>query len=624
MMRLVGSVITSATLVHCLWGPQQPPMSDPMGSAPPCCHYRLRTDTIGECVTWKCSYSQQQPNMIPRSNLTDCNCIVETGTREPSPDVMKDSPGFEPSPCRAELPVQPCDCPPGAHPIPPFQKSDMEPKPPDWSTETSPAQSTATSLKTAPTDDSSIKTNASSIATRSRAVEPVTEPITNTAKPSNKILPEFLVNPENKPPFDANQTLEALKTREDNFKKTSSDSGAMTIGVLVAVIGAIIGLVIVIIIRQRKKIKIKYKQDKKGSVPARQPFGPAYGNSVTKLCRSDLLQKSSSQLEEIPRKDIRFLNTLGKGMFGTVVKAEVYNLRHRGILKTAGEWTTVAVKMTLVSGHQNEEVKADFLAELYLMKSLPPHRNVVAMYGSCTGQDPYLMLMEFAVQGDLKSHLMNLRERGENDSQETVVYTIHLDSSKDTQRISSEALSSKMMFSFALQIARGLEHLATNKVVHRDVAARNILLFERNVVKISDFGLARRVGQCDVYERTRKGLLPVRWMSPETLLCNQFSEKSDVWSFGVLLWEMVTLGSTPYSEFDFDQVVEQIKGRQLLTCPYNAEGMISALMMTCWQSSADDRPTFSKLCKQIERLLEENSDYIDLDVPDDHEYSTVT
>uniref|UniRef100_A0A2C9LSD9 Uncharacterized protein n=1 Tax=Biomphalaria glabrata TaxID=6526 RepID=A0A2C9LSD9_BIOGL len=252
MMRLVGSVITSATLVHCLWGPQQPPMSDPMGSAPPCCHYRLRTDTIGECVPWKCSYSQQQPNMIPRSNLTDCNCIVETGTKEPSPDVMKDSPGFEPSPCRAELPVQPCDCPPGAHLIPPLQKSDMEPKPPDWSTETSPAQSTVTSQRTAPTDDSSIKTNASSIATRSQAVEPVTEPITNTAKPSNKILPEFLVNPENKPPFDANQTLEALKTRDDNFKKTSSDSGAMTIGVLVAVIGAIVGLVIVIIIRQRK------------------------------------------------------------------------------------------------------------------------------------------------------------------------------------------------------------------------------------------------------------------------------------------------------------------------------------------------------------------------------------
>ncbi|KAK0054398.1 fibroblast growth factor receptor 4, partial [Biomphalaria pfeifferi] len=78
------------------------------------------------------------------------------------------------------------------------------------------------------------------------------------------------------------------------------------------------------------------------------------------------------------------------------------------------------------SGHLNEEVKADFLAELYLMKSLSSHRNVVAMYGSCTGQDPYLMLMEFAVHGDLKSHLMNLRERGENDSQETVVYTIHI------------------------------------------------------------------------------------------------------------------------------------------------------------------------------------------------------
>ncbi|CAG5123718.1 unnamed protein product, partial [Candidula unifasciata] len=104
-------------------------------------------------------------------------------------------------------------------------------------------------------------------------------------------------------------------------------------------------------------------------------------------------------------------------------------------------------------------------------------------------------------------------------------------------------------------------------IVHRDVAARNVLLFDRHIVKISDFGLARKIGQGDVYERTRKGLLPIRWMSPESLFYNQFTEKSDVWSYGVLLWELITLGSTPYPGLDANTVLEKIRERDLLVCP---------------------------------------------------------
>ncbi|KAH9514881.1 Tyrosine kinase receptor Cad96Ca [Bulinus truncatus] len=280
-----------------------------------------------------------------------------------------------------------------------------------------------------------------------------------------------------------------------------------------------------------------------------------------------------------------------------------------------------------VSDTQNEETKTDFLAEVYLMKSIPPHRNVISIYGSCTGQDPFLMLLEFSVNGDLKKYLVQLRENKEMSKTTYSAYD-NIAFQQGNSRIitagNNEMLSLKTMLSFALQICRGLDHLAINKIVHRDVAARNILLFEHNIVKISDFGLARRVGQSDIYERTRKGLLPIRWMSPETVMFNQFSEKSDVWSFGILLWEMITLCLIPYSELDVDQVVEKIKGGELLLCPMNSPGEIQTIMFSCWRSSPTCRPTFSELCKQLEKTLEEHSDYIDLDVTDDHEYSTIT
>ncbi|CAL1546600.1 unnamed protein product [Lymnaea stagnalis] len=101
-----------------------------------------------------------------------------------------------------------------------------------------------------------------------------------------------------------------------------------------------------------------------------------------------------------------------------------------------------------------------------------------------------------------------------------------------------------------------------------------MLLFDHNVVKISDFGLARRVGQADVYERTRKGLLPVRWMSPESLFYSQFSQMSDVWSYGVFLWELVTLGSTPYPGLNTNDVLDKIKEEELLTCPPHSSDVV--------------------------------------------------
>ncbi|XP_059154509.1 tyrosine kinase receptor Cad96Ca-like [Physella acuta] len=357
------------------------------------------------------------------------------------------------------------------------------------------------------------------------------------------------------------------------------------------------------------------------------------GGNVKLFGNMTKTKEKANVLEEIPRKNIRFQNTIGRGAFGTVVKAEVLNLkRTRGC--GAKRWTTVAVKMTLVSEDQREESRRDFLAELGIMRSLPPHVNIVTLYASCTAHDPYLMLLEFAERGDLKRHLQDQRmERNyanaafcsyglKQDSAQYITATratpIRVDGIDNT-----EVLTSQTLMSYALQVCRGLRHLANNKIVHRDVAARNMLLYSHHVVKISDFGLARHIGPDDEYTRTRKGLLPVRWMSPESLFYNQYSQMSDVWSFGVFVWELVTLGSTPFAGLDTEKVLDVIKAGQLLTCPGHSSGIVNELMLKCWKTSPIERPTFAELCGHLEKLLESQVEYVDLDQMDDHEYSTL-
>ncbi|KAI8775247.1 tyrosine kinase receptor Cad96Ca [Biomphalaria glabrata] len=432
-------------------------------------------------------------------------------------------------------------------------------------------------------------------------------------------------------------------TTEDD--QTPSDHENSHLSTIVwIVLGIVIGFGLLsalglYLFKKRRKMSERHRQ-----VMSTHPaLPPGHHPSVTIFTNWKNTDQKPNPLEEIPRKNIVFLQTIGKGMFGTVAKADVLNINN---VKGCGakRWTTAAIKMTLIADRVHEDAKADFLAELTLMKSIPPHPNIIKMYGSCTAHDPYLMILEFACHGDLKKYLQDQRMernyanaafsaygvRPVTDATTTqlplgVINQGYTESVNERYVTMSKGglLTSRTLLSFALQIGHGLEHLADTKIVHRDVAARNILLFEHNVVKISDFGLARRVGQGDVYERTRKGLLPVRWMSPESLFYNQYSQASDVWSYGVFLWELVTLGSTPYPGLDTNQVLDKIKDGELLTCPPHTSDVINDLMLSCWTSDFSKRPTFSEVCAKLDKLLEAQVEYVDLDQMDDHEYSTL-
>ncbi|KAK6963876.1 fibroblast growth factor receptor 1 [Biomphalaria glabrata] len=182
-------------------------------------------------------------------------------------------------------------------------------------------------------------------------------------------------------------------------------------------------------------------------------------------------------------------------------------------------------------------------------------------------------------------------------------------------------ISSSDLFAFALQIARGMRHLIQNNIIHRDLAARNILVTDRGICKITDFGLARSIEGTDNYERISKGPLPVRWMAPEALIDRIHSPKSDVWAYGVVLWEIVTLGASPYPGLSAQEVLKYVSIGKKMNRPNHCTKEIYDIMSSCWSLSPLERPSFEELCSKLEELLELEGDYINLELFQSEQYS---
>ncbi|XP_029008650.1 insulin-like growth factor 1a receptor [Betta splendens] len=277
---------------------------------------------------------------------------------------------------------------------------------------------------------------------------------------------------------------------------------------------------------------------------------------------------------EVAREKITMHRELGQGSFGMV-----YEGLAKGVVKDEPE-TRVAIKTVNESASMKERI--EFLNEASVMKEFNCH-HVVRLLGVVSQGQPTLVIMELMTRGDLKSYLRSLRK----------------------ENATSQVLPPlKKMIQMAGEIADGMAYLNANKFVHRDLAARNCMVAEDFTVKIGDFGMTRDIYETDYYRKGGKGLLPVRWMSPESLKDGVFTTMSDVWSFGVVLWEIATLAEQPYQGMSNEQVLRFVMEGGLLDKPDNCPDMLFELMRMCWQFNPKMRPTFLEIISSIKEELD--------------------
>ncbi|XP_033646097.1 tyrosine kinase receptor Cad96Ca-like [Asterias rubens] len=290
-----------------------------------------------------------------------------------------------------------------------------------------------------------------------------------------------------------------------------------------------------------------------------------------------------------PRENIELLEVLGCGNFGQVYKAIAKDILEVGIT------TPVAVK--ILKRSSVTDVEADFKKEITVHETLTAHPNVVSMLGYCIETDPFYLILEFLPGGNLQDFLkknkLSWKESIEDD-------------------LDVEPISPFQLLTFASQIANGMDYLSCVGCIHRDLASRNILLTEELVCKLSDFGLARDVSATDQYEMTSMGLLPVRWLAMECLVDNTYTTMSDVWSFGVLLWEIVTLGAHPYRGMTTNDIIGSLVEGYRLPHPAHCSRQVFSIMKECWKEVPRTRPTFISLKRTLDVMIADAPMYVNM------------
>ncbi|XP_078381578.1 fibroblast growth factor receptor 2-like [Oculina patagonica] len=374
-----------------------------------------------------------------------------------------------------------------------------------------------------------------------------------------------------------------------------------------------------------------------------------------KKSNNKLLRKNQrSNKWEMKRDDVTLGEELGHGAFGKVFKGI---MKVPPLKKKAKSTMTVAVKV--LRENATSDQKNDFLDEINLMKAVGSHKNIVSLIACCIRSTPNFLIVEFASQGDLLSYMrarrkkikdtkvayvdvrespppptpprsLNQKNTGShlksdiNDIEEINVLFTKAESSidikiqsaqslKEEQQDQDDSFSSQDMMSFCWQISMGMQYLSGKGIIHRDLAARNVLVCDNKLVKVADFGLARSSLGENVYHVTgQHNKLPVKWMPPEAINDGVFTTKSDVWSYGVVLWEIATLGGFPYPGIRNTEIMRLLKRGYRMEKPDTCSDEFYQLMTRCWEDDPDGRPTFTELCQDLEELMQRDVPYLDL------------
>ena len=307
---------------------------------------------------------------------------------------------------------------------------------------------------------------------------------------------------------------------------------------------------------------------------------------------------------EISQSAFEIVSELGSGNFGTVFKGQLMVP-----CEEHSKCITVAIKTVNVAVDSND-IK-DLLLEIKLMSHIKPNLNLVSMIGSCTSElkqnGKLWLIIEYCEYGDLKRYLNTYKN-------------------KLLSGTESDSLNIRCLLKWSYDVAKGMEYLAENKIMHGDLAARNVLMgsnvlgTECPIGKVADFGLSKNFYDSERYEKTNRMMVPWKWMAIEYLKEDYFTMKSDVWSFGVLLWEILSLGKNPYGQQDYDEVLQKLERGYRLPCPkefpdtflFSFESFYKAITEKCFVASPEERAAFYEIVQIIENFLLENekNDYM--------------
>uniref|UniRef100_A0A8C4ZDI2 receptor protein-tyrosine kinase n=1 Tax=Gadus morhua TaxID=8049 RepID=A0A8C4ZDI2_GADMO len=290
-------------------------------------------------------------------------------------------------------------------------------------------------------------------------------------------------------------------------------------------------------------------------------------------------------VKEFPRDRLSFREKLGEGQFGEVHLCEAEGMQdfldedasegrsHGGGWSHGGGPLLVAVKTLREDANKN--ARNDFLKEIRILSRLRDP-NIVRLLAVCVDSDPLCMITEYMENGDLNQYL----------------HTLHY----------------AQLMSMVLQVAAGMRYLSSLNFVHRDLATRNCLVGASCTIKIADFGMSRNLYRGDYYRIQGRAVLPIRWMAWESILLGKFTAASDVWAFGVTLWEVLTLcQQQPYGALTDEQVIENTgeffrdQGKQVYlpkpaSCP---DDVYTDLMLRCWRRNANQRPGFQEIHRHL-------------------------
>ena len=326
-------------------------------------------------------------------------------------------------------------------------------------------------------------------------------------------------------------------------------------------------------------------------------------NNDDKLFDSNADVKSQADLlpyttkREISRSLFTITNHIGSGNFGTVSMGELNGLY------SSNSKTTVAIKST--KGPAEGVELRDFLLEIKTMGSIKAHLNLVSMIGSCSSEleneKEVWLIIEFCRFGDLKTFLVeNKKGILRNDL--------------------NDQINDKCLLHWAHDVSKGMKFLSRQNIMHGDLAARNVMLdenpvqFGHHIAKIADFGLSKRFYNNLEYEKQTRNLIPWKWMAYEFLTCDYFTLTSDVWSFGVVLWEIFSFGKIPYGQNGYDEVISLLESGYRLPCPsevkditsWDPEIVYEDIKKLCFKEDPNERGTFSQVVETIEHHLSED------------------